>query len=1632
MSTASEESRNEVINRLVAYIVEKLPANEAPLLKDFIHQYYLSVSPEDLISRSILDLYGAVLSHWHFMFHRMPGESKVRVYNPDLEEHGWQSTHTIIEIAHDDMPFLVDSISMELNRLEINVHIIIHMGSIKVQRNAEGYITAILPQDSQSKDCIVEAPIYVEIDRQSDPKVLMHIAERIRIVLNDVELVVTDWPLMKAKMQDVIASDTVCNNLPETSTEYSEIKRFLQWIADDNFTLMGYCHHSLIEKTDSATNKTELYSRLELNSALGIYKKSTERPMIPFSDFPLPVQAVICSKKRLLLGKTSRMSTVHRPAIVDFIMIKEFDEAGNVTGAHRFLGLYASMAYNSSLKQIPYLCLKLKTILTQSGFPPRGHDDRALLNILENLPRDDFFESDAEELLSLATGILHIQERQKIRLFIRRDTYCRFYSCLVFVPRDKFDSDLRQKMQDILFKGLNGHEVSFSTRFSESSLARIHFVIRVNPFQNDGYDLKELERKLVEAARTWRDSLKDALAEQYGEERGNELFKRYGAAFPSSYCENFSARVAVVDIAYFETLMNEEMLAMSLYRPLEEPEDSIRFKLFHIGETIPLTDVVPILENMGLRIITERPYELHLKEGKSIWINDYRMVHPKGEMFNADILKDIFQDAFDHIWHGKAENDGFNKLVLSAKLTWREIMVLRAYAKYIWQTGSIFSQEFIEETFFNNANIAVLLFDFFQARFSPEHLATEEQLLKKEEQISAALEQVANLNEDRILRRYFYVILATIRTNYYQVDFHGYLKPYLSFKIDCAKVPELPLPIPLYEVFVYSPSVEAIHLRAAKVARGGIRWSDRRDDFRTEVLGLMKAQQVKNAVIVPMGAKGGFFVKRLPVQQSRDAVMKEVIACYQTFICGLLDITDNYVGKKIVPPPRVVRYDEDDPYLVVAADKGTATFSDIANALSKEYNFWLKDAFASGGSAGYDHKKMGITARGAWESVKRHFQEHKIDIQKTDFTVAGIGDMSGDVFGNGMLLSRHIKLIAAFNHMHIFLDPNPDTEISFIERERLFNLPRSGWDDYNAGLISKGGGVFLRTAKSILLSPEVQTALGCEQVRMTPAELIQAILKAPVDLLFNGGIGTYVKASYETHAMVGDRTNDPVRVNGNELCAHVVGEGGNLGLTQLGRIEYAQLGGCLNTDAIDNSGGVNCSDNEVNIKILLNSVIEQGDLTEKQRNELLLSMQNEVAELVLRNNKLQTGAISVAAAQAPENLEMHHRLIEELERIGALDRALEFLPDKNEIARRKSLQQGLTRPEIAVLMAYSKTYLKKELVGSNVSEDPYLQKALLLAFPVPLQMKFQQAMAQHHLRREIIATELSNEVIHEMGISFISRLQDETGATPADIVRAYVVSREIFEALSLHKEIHDLSLRIPNIETELQFKMIQEVNRLVRRGTRWFLRNRKAGFNIEHTILHFAPNVHEVSDVLLQMSFDESPEEAETTNEFLRTLLDAQVPEALADRIINTSAMFSALDIIEAARTRKLSVQQVAAVYYRVGTKLKLDWFREQIKKQPIRNHWEAHARAAFRDDCDRQQRNLTISILRQENISFNDVDGMIDAWLSQYPVIVARWETVMDELKSTLEPEFIIFSVALRELVDLAHFRFPVARLEG
>jgi glutamate dehydrogenase len=1086
-------------------------------------------------------------------------------------------------------------------------------------------------------------------------------------------------------------------------------------------------------------------------------------------------------------------------------------------------------------------------------------------------------------------------------------------------------------------------------------------------------------------SKIWHTKLFDALKIAQGPAAGQKLSQSFEDAFPVGYQENFSIENAVSDMAFCEKLSVEHKLEMDLYQCHDEIDTMVHFKLLSLGFSVMLSDIVPILENMGLRIMNEKSYEIKPKDREVILLNDYRMIYKKDMSFSLEEVKRNFQDAFKNILAKETENDGFNQLVLYANLSGREVMILRAYAKYLWQTGFNFSPNRNQRDFDCEAKRAI---------------------------IEKNLELIENVNEDRVIRRYLQVILATIRTNYYQVDAQGAPKNYFSFKLKSSDVPELPLPVPLYEIFVYAACMEGIHLRAAKVSRGGIRWSDRREDFRTEILSLMKTQQVKNAVIVPMGAKGGFVLKQMSDKTTPEALRKEVIECYKILIRGLLDLTDNYQGNRLVHPLHVVRYDENDPYLVVAADKGTATFSDTANAIAEEYGFWLSDAFASGGKTGYDHKKLAITARGAWESVKSHFQVLGVDLHKQIITMIGIGDMSGDVFGNGLLLSKSFKLIAAFNHKEIFIDPNPDPLKSYEERKRLFEMPYSNWSDYNPKLISKGGGVFSRSTKMIDLSQEMRQAFNTQKEKLAIDELIRIILKAPVDLLWNGGIGTYVKSSSESQHAVNDKTNDMVRINGNDLGSKVVAEGGNLGFTQLGRIEYAQRGGFINTDAIDNSGGVHCSDHEVNIKILLNEVVKQGRLSEEERNQILASIQEEVAELVLSNNKVQTQAISMEAFRASENLDMHGYVIQELEQSQILDRSLEFLPTQEAMDARKLINQGLTRPELAVVMAYSKMSLKQAILASSVPEDPYFQGTLENAFPKPLRIPFKEYMSNHRLKREIIATQLSSHLINNMGISFVTRLKDETGSNAADILRAYMVSSELFNAELIQKTIDDLEDSVP---IAIRYQMLHELNRLLRRSTRWFLRKKNRNSDIRQTIDRFALKIDLIGKALPNLISDFDVE----TQPAIRYYTEAHVPVELATHIVSFNSMFSALDIVEGATLKHFPVDQMAMIYYEIGKRLELGWLRERIKKQSVNNHWEALARASFMDDLDRQQRSLAMRIMRQA-LTDSPMHVWIDHWLAQHKIVLARWEHFRSELKRTVSIDFTMLAVTLRALLDM------------
>ena len=1605
--TRNEGQASVILDNVCKLIQKKVRADNVLLVEKFAKALYSNMSKEDLANRNDSDLYGAALSLWNALEKNTTDDAVIRVFNPEVAKDGWQSSHTIVEIITKDMPFLVDSVRMAMTRENIASHLLLHC-PLKIKRDENAKISGLSNLKAEQESSSTKTVFFIEIDRQTDSSVIESFKKELESVLVDVSVAVDDWQPIRKKLI-AVTKELPKRHHNKTTEEVSETTEFLDWLAKDNFTLMGYRKYEL----SPVQGDYQLKGKME--SSLGLMKNSTEEHTRLLSELPEVARQEARSSNLLILTKTNSVSRVHRPAYIDYVGIKRFDDEGNVIGEDRFIGLFSSSFYNNSATDVPVLKSKINRIMEMCDFAKGTHAYKAVLNILETYPRDELVQARESELLEVAMGVLQVQERDMCRLFVRKDAYGRFLSCMVYVPRERYNTALRRETQDILANAFNSDDkVEFTTYFSESTLARTHYTVRVTDNKIE-YNVKDIENNLVEAARTWEDKLQSALLESAGEARGNDLNRKYCNAFARSYKDEVLPSAAVVDIEKLELLSDENKLEMLFYRPQEEANSNIvRLSLFHKDEPIHLSDVMPMLENFGLRVVGETPYSVKTSDGRINWIMDFSMLIDSKGMADFDKISARFRAALTNVWGNRLENDGFNRLVLMGGLTGREASILRAYAKYMRQIGVTFSQSYIESTFANYPNIAAQIVNLFAKKFSVKSPASAKTLEKLSTQIYLELENVANLDDDRIIRLYVDMIVATLRTNYFQKDDAGQFKSYVSFKIQPSLIPDVPLPLPAFEIFVYSPRVEGVHLRYGKVARGGLRWSDRREDFRTEVLGLVKAQQVKNTVIVPVGSKGGFVCKQLPSE--REAFIKEGQECYKIFIRGLLDITDNIERGEVVPARDVVRHDEDDAYLVVAADKGTATFSDIANGIANEYNFWLGDAFASGGSVGYDHKKMGITAKGAWESVKRHFREMDIDCQTTDFTVVAIGDMAGDVFGNGMLLSKHIRLQVAFNHMHIFVDPNPDAATSYPERERLFNMPRSSWEDYNKELISAGGGVFSRAAKSITLSPEMKKMLGTKKASMTPNELMKASLMMEFDLLWNGGIGTYIKNSKETDADVGDRANDALRINGRDLGAKIIGEGGNLGATQLGRVEFAAKGGRVNTDFIDNVGGVACSDNEVNIKILLNGLVAEGDLTRKQRDELLYSMTDEVSELVLKDCYRQTHTISITQSKGTSTLKEKIRFIHALEKDGKLNRAIEFIPSDEELAERAAAGKDLTRPELSVLVSYAKMVLKESLVSDEITENPYYRQLLVKSFPRPLREKFNDAMNNHPLRKEIIATKLANSIVNDMGLNFMVRMHEETGANEAEIAMCYSIASEIFEMHNTWSSISALDNKIPAV---VQTEMLYQLRRTVRRTTRWFLRHRNKSQTIEQGIEFFAPTFKDLSDNLNTYMIEKENDRIVIE---ANKLIDAGVPADIAKRIVSLSSLFSVMDLAEVANNSGKSISMVSNTYFKLGARMGLHWFLEQITKQPVANHWQALARSSYREELDWQQRTLSEVVLNSFEGDESDVDSQIDEWMDSQDLLLQRWKQMLAEFKTSQSHDFAKFSVALRELMLLSH----------
>jgi len=1573
----------------------------------FLRAYYANVDDQDLVERTPADLAALAGSHLRFA-QRRRGRALVRVFNPSVEQDGYVSPHTVVELVNDDMPFLVDSIGMVLSKRGLTMHFLAHP-VLAVTRARNGLIKSLEPRDenAQAGAQKLESFQHFEIDRIVDPADMRSLCQEIESSMRDARIVCADWGAMRAAARSVAAElETVSARIDPT--EANETRALLAWMENRHFTFMGYREYRL---RGGAGRETLV--ALE-DTGLGILRRGRVRPSAVGHIASRDIRSQARSPEVALVTKANSVSTVHRRGYLDYVGIKHFDRRGRLLGERRFLGLWTSAAYSAHPRDIPVLRRKVARVVEHFGFAPDSHDGKALQHIMENFPRDELFQASLEELVRLATGVFGLQERPRVRILIRRDPFRRFYCCLVFVPRDKYNTQVRQRIEKVVRDAFDATAIESQVQISESNLARVYLVARTLPANDVRIDVARLERDVETAVRSWADTFRESLLTQFDESRALQLFARYAGAFPAAYTEDFDARVATRDVGFLEALESQpDRLHLDLYRIEGRGTERVFLKIFRKQDAITLSDLLPILENMGLKVIAERPYELELAPGRRAWIQDLEIELRAKPAVKFERLEPEIKSAFTAVWNGATDNDSFNQLTLSAGLPWREVVIFRAYTRFLLQAGLPFSQGYMAQVLQNHAGLARLLAEMFRARFLPGTAAGARQAVCKrlDARIHEQLEAVTRSDEDRILRGYWNAMRATVRTNAFQPDSQGQPKDYLSFKIESQKLPELPLPKPLFEIFVFSPRMEGVHLRMGKVARGGIRWSDRREDFRTEILGLMKAQNVKNTVIVPVGAKGGFVVKQMPAGD-RDVQQREVIACYQTLIRGLLDITDNIVNDRLTPPPSVVRHDEDDPYLVVAADKGTASFSDIANAISESYGFWLGDAFASGGSAGYDHKKMAITARGAWECVKRHFREMGVDAQRQDFTVAGIGDMAGDVFGNGMLQSRHIRLLAAFNHQHIFLDPNPDPARSFAERERLFKLPRSTWEDYSAKLISKGGGIFSRAAKTVSLSRECQALLELP-ASATPNEIIKAILRMKVDLLWNGGIGTYVKATHESNSEVGDRSNDAVRVDGRSLRCKVIGEGGNLGCSQLGRVEYARAGGRpsggrLNTDFIDNSAGVNCSDVEVNLKILLNAAVRAGELSRGARDRLLVQMTDEVAALVLRNNYLQSQAISSSESRAVQRLSEHAFVIRALERTGDLNRALEFLPTDEEIAERRKAGEGLTRPELAVMLSYSKIWLYRALIQSDVPEDPFLSGELNRYFPAAMQRRFANRIRRHRLRREIIATAITNSLINRMGPVFPIRAREDTGASAAAVARAYSIAREVFA-------VRDLWTRIEALDNKMtaaaQYAVMDDISHLLRHATYWFLANRRRDLDIEASVKRYGPRIQE-----LYREIAGGLGEGEAVQHVARRqrLLQEGAPEALANRLAVLEPLHAALDMVDVATARRVPVLFAARMYSELGERLGLSWLKQQIDSLGAEGHWQAVARVTLRENLYALQRRLTASALMEKG---GQPIARLDRWMARRNAEVEYLKRVLIDMRTSASPDFATLSVALQSV---------------
>jgi glutamate dehydrogenase len=1597
----------------------------------FLRAYYHRVLTEDLPSPSRLA--AVAEAHAELGLHRPQGRALVQVRDPGHAHlDPVTPTSLVVDIVTDDMPYLVDSVTTRLNRHRAEITLLVHP-LLRVRRDVTGALQEIVgvcsEADAQDKPGdgataatgeLTESWIHVELEPPGDRITAEQLEADLRHVLEDVRVAVEDQQRMTS-----VARGLADDLGGEPGSDEAEFGDLLRWLAADNFTFLGYREYDLVRASDGAG------LRPVPGTGLGILRHDRQGGHALRKLATQVARRAQDPEERLVLAQANSRSTVYRANYLDYVSAKKLGPDGTVTGEFRFLGLYTHAAHTAPIASIPVIRRKVAHVLAETGLSRDSHDGKDLVEILEDYPREELFEISADELTPIALGVLRLSERKQTRLFLRRDRYGRYMSCLVYLPRDRYTTRVRLRAQEILREALNGASVDYSATVGDSALARLHVVVRAERGQVvPQVDGAALERKLSAAVRSWDEDLTAEAIRVLGEDRARTLLDLVGASIPETYKADVSARDAVDDLITMLGLREAgEQFAVRL---VEHPE---RWTLvvYRSGSPITLSDVLPQLQHMGFEVVDEHPYQFAgSSDAGSFWIYEFGLRPPAVDA--AGSRRQVFEDALTALWHGQTEDDGFNALVLTAGLTWREVTLLRAIAKYLRQGGVRFSEDYVQRVLRSNAAITRLLVRLFESRFDPARQnGVAERCEAIAEEIRGQLDEVTSLDHDRILRSYLALIDATLRTNYYRAHSPGDValaggsggavppgqpgpRP-LVLKLDPGTIPGITQPRPKFEIYVYSPRLEAVHLRFGRVARGGLRWSDRLEDFRTEVLGLVKAQEVKNAVIIPSGAKGGFVCKQLPDPSDREAYQAEVLACYQTFIAAMLDVTDNIEADQVVPPPDVVRRDGDDPYLVVAADKGTATFSDTANAVAARYGFWLGDAFASGGSEGYDHKKMGITARGAWESVKVHFAALGMNPDTDNFTVVGVGDMSGDVFGNGMLLSEHIRLVAAFDHRHVFVDPDPDPAASFAERARMFELPRSSWADYDPTLISPGGGVWPRSVKSVPVSREMRTILGIDAAvnALSPDELISAILAAPVDLLWNGGIGTYVKATRESNADVGDRSNDAVRIDATQLRARVVGEGGNLGLTQAARIEYSLAGGLVNTDFIDNSAGVDTSDHEVNIKILLADAIRAGVLPASGRHQLLEDMTDEVADLVLRHNYRQNMALAAARAQAPSLLHVHTRYLRTLVRDKRLDPEQDVLPSQREIAERRSAGGGLTTPEFALLLAHTKIAAGEEVVASRLPDDPYLRRVLEAYFPAQLRSRFASQMESHRLRREIITTSVVNEMIDASGITFLFRLNEETGASVPNLARAWLVARDVFDMPAFWAQVEELEGRV---SLAAQITLLLEGRKLTERAARWLLHNRRPPFDIQATVGFFGDGVRTVRAGLPKLLTGRDLAGFEERRD---SYLALGAPLDLAERVAAMVPTYSAFDIVQVASAAGRPVEETADVYFDLADRLQITRLRDRITALPREDRWSTMARAALRDDLYAAHASLTQDVLGVSGSGIpRTPEERLQAWASRNEAAVAMATQMLGEIWESERFTFTTLSVALRAIRTL------------